>query len=517
VETQAAPAEACDLSPRMGSILRQSVVLFMGNVLLLLGGYGFKIFLARRIGAEGLGIFALGECLVSFALLLVVWEMQQAFFRFIPEFMSRGEFERIRRLIWSSLSQVLILSLAAAGVLYGTREFWGENVFQAGGLAGALAVFAFMLPPRALEVAARQLARSYKEVRRVVIIQTFVAFPVKVSVSMRLIGVGWGLSGWLWGEAVAYLVSAAGLGWLAFKLTPPSARTPLFGVIQERGVYGFAATATAMAGIGLGSVNLSTLLMGVFLGPKAVGIYSVAFLIATLLTLLQGALNGVFVPHIAELNALGKKSELARLYYRVTRWDLMATLPLFIICGVLPGPMLAVFGEDFREGALALGILTLGQWVNVGTGPVGNLLVMTGHQNRVLGSQIGQLTLTTVLLILLVPYAGLTGAALASSLGTVSFFLSLYLGARKLFPIYIYDRNNLKMLASGVCLIGVAWIFGNHLRWVESPLLLLIVTATILYVFWGLWVFWALADVEDRRFVGEAIGEFCGGRAWSRG
>ena len=220
VETQAAPAETCDLSPRMGSILRQSAVLFMGNVLLLLGGYGFKIFLARRIGAEGLGIFALGECLVSFALLLVVWEMQQAFFRFIPEFMSRGEFERIRRLIWSSVFQVLFLSLAAAGVLYGTREFWGENVFQAGGLAGALAVFAFMLPPRALEVAARQLARSYKEVRRVVIIQTFVAFPVKVSVSMMLIGVGWGLSGWLWGEAVAYLVSAAGLGWLAFKLTP---------------------------------------------------------------------------------------------------------------------------------------------------------------------------------------------------------------------------------------------------------------------------------------------------------
>jgi O-antigen/teichoic acid export membrane protein len=49
----------------MGSIYRQSTALFISNILLLVGGYGFKIYLARSIGAEGLGLFALGESLMA--------------------------------------------------------------------------------------------------------------------------------------------------------------------------------------------------------------------------------------------------------------------------------------------------------------------------------------------------------------------------------------------------------------------------------------------------------------------
>src|SRR5262249_8331692 len=51
--------------------------------------------------------------------------------------------------------------------------------------------------------------------------------------------------------------------------------------------------------------------------------------------------------------------------------------------------VLRLFGPGFEEGHTVLFILVLGQLVNAFTGPVGNLLNMTGHQAvtaRVLGA-----------------------------------------------------------------------------------------------------------------------------------
>ncbi|RLF39101.1 MAG: hypothetical protein DRN12_07435, partial [Thermoplasmata archaeon] len=40
------------------------------------------------------------------------------------------------------------------------------------------------------------------------------------------------------------------------------------------------------------------------------------------------------------------------------------------------------FGEAFAESATALAVVSLGQLVNAATGPVGLLLVMSGHENK---------------------------------------------------------------------------------------------------------------------------------------
>ena len=177
-------------SRNMGSVFRQSSALLAGNIFLLLGGYGFKIYLARTVGADGLGLFALGESLMAFALIGSVWSLDQTVFRFIPQFKASHEAGRLQRIIWASIWHVLFWSVLTGAVLWATRNFWADWVFKNQAFAGALVFFALMLPARATSILVRMIARSYKEVLRVVVIQAVIAFPIKVLLSVALIAGG---------------------------------------------------------------------------------------------------------------------------------------------------------------------------------------------------------------------------------------------------------------------------------------------------------------------------------------
>lgn len=490
---------------RMGSVLRQSAALFGSNLLLLAGGYGFKIFLARTVGAEGLGLFALAESLTAFALLLVVWEIQQAVFRFTGEFRVRGELERMRRLVWAALWQVLGLGLVVGAAFYLTRSFWAERIFGVKAISPVLAFFALMLLPRGVETVSRMVSRGYREVLRVVAITTVVAFPLKVAVSVVLIRLGLGLTGWLVGETVAYFVSAGLLTWLALAVLPSPVRRPLFLVRQEPTIYGFTATMVGRAWLGIGNRRLGTLLLGIFLPPEAIGIYSVALTTAGLMDMLQSALNGALAPHFAELHGLGRKEEMAKMYYRVTRWDLMAVMPVFAILAALSEPLMALFGDAFRQGAVVLAILALGELVNVGSGPVGILLTMAGFERVVLWVMGLQLAVNASLLLFLLPLLGLPGAALAFAGSTAFMYCVLFVQARKRFPIHLLDGPMWRLLLSGLGLAAVALAFHEllspHLGYVP----LLLVSGTVLSGIWFGWAYLGLMDGEDRRLAGEAV------------
>lgn len=497
--------EADGLHLRLGSIFRQSSVLFFSNMVMLAGGYFFKIFLARTIGADGLGLFALGDSLVAFFLLASTLQLEQAVFRFAGAFRVRNELERFRRLIWAAVFHALLFGTIAAVVLFLSRYFWADSIFHAEALAGVLVWFAIMLPMRALELVTRLFARSYKEVVRVVGITTFVAFPLKIVISVALIVLGFGVYGWLTGETVAITISALGLLWLGLRLSNKEVRRPLVTVRQERQVYGYSATLLGQALLGIASGRLATLILGIFLAPAEVGIYGITVTTVGLLSTLQSTLNGAFAPHISELHASGHYEELARMYYRVTRWDLMAVLPLGVILIVLAEPMMAIFGPTFASSAGVLVILTVGTLVNVGSGPVGTLLMMGGRERAVLWALGIQLVVNVVVLWALLPTLGLVGAAIGYCASTIVYYAVLYVYARRAFPIYLFDRAMLKMLGATGLLAALAFglkvVVGMYL----SAIPLLVVVSLILGGVWALTLWRVLMDKQDRILLGETL------------
>jgi O-antigen/teichoic acid export membrane protein len=78
-----------------------------------------------------------------------------------------------------------------------------------------------------------------------------------------------------------------------------------------------------------------------------------------------------------------------------------------------------LYGPEFAVGATALAILCFGQLLCVITGPVGSLLMMTGHERDAVKGTLAALIVTIVLAMILIPNWGLNGAATATASGMV--------------------------------------------------------------------------------------------------
>jgi O-antigen/teichoic acid export membrane protein len=59
---------------------------------------------------------------------------------------------------------------------------------------------------------------------------------------------------------------------------------------------------------------------------------------------------------------------------------LVSAFPIIIFMLIFPSFLMSLFGDDFKQGALILQVLVLGQAVNVITGSVGYLLLMSGNE-----------------------------------------------------------------------------------------------------------------------------------------
>jgi O-antigen/teichoic acid export membrane protein len=173
--------------------------------------------------------------------------------------------------------------------------------------------------------------------------------------------------------------------------------------------------------------NADILMLGTLAGSEAAGLYKAASRGAELVVFSLMAVNVPLGPAMARLYAAGDTVLLQR---TVTRWARMAFAPaaalaaMFVVWGAW---FLGLFGAGFvkDEAYTALVVLSAAQLINVGTGPVGLLLIMTKNERlAALGVSIAAIS-NIVLNALLIPHWGLPGAAVATAVSTVAWNIAL--------------------------------------------------------------------------------------------
>ena len=116
------------------------------------------------------------------------------------------------------------------------------------------------------------------------------------------------------------------------------------------------------------------------LSQEEVGIYAVAFRLASLVSLSLIVVNTMSAPNISELFWKGNLQELQLVIDKSTR--LMSVIAFVFLIIVLIGgrQIISFFGTDFIKGYPILLILSSAQFANVTTGSVSILFNMTGKQ-----------------------------------------------------------------------------------------------------------------------------------------
>lgn len=377
-------------------------------------GLGCHLVLARWLGEGAYGVYAYCLTWVTLLALLARLGLDTALTRYNAAYRVAGEWGLLRGLDRRAdqicLGASTVLGAAGAGVLLLERQRFTADQLGAGLVAAALIPFLSLIGLRkgALQglkaVVLAQVPDALLRPLALVVLAAaawFLGGPATATRAMALTLLAWALS-----------LLLAGL-WQRRAL-PAEARTatPVF---RTRAWMRVSLPLLLVSGMRQLLNQTDVLLVGLLLGSTEAGVYFIAARMTQLISFGLVAGNAVAAPLISESHTEGRLEKLQRLVTLASWGSTLSAGGLALALFVLREPVLALFGKAFVAGGPVLLILALGQVVNAATGPVGQLLNMTGHQDanaRILGWITAANLLLSYPAILL---AGSAGAAVVTS------------------------------------------------------------------------------------------------------
>ena len=261
----------------------------------------------------------------------------------------------------------------------------------------------------------------------------------------------------------------------------------------------FSAPQTLAAMMFFAIIWTSTLLLGRYGTAADVAIYTIVGRLLLPATLVVHAIGSMFAPRIAAEDAKGDHPTLARMLKRVTRWNTTVSIPVFAALILIPGPMLALFGSTYKDGALALAILAFGQLVNALSGPLGAVINMTGRPYVNLVNNILVAALNVIMGLYLIPRYELVGAACATaaSLAFVNAFKLIQV--RWMLGMLPWSGGMLKSIAAACAAMAISAPVAYLVPW-SYPVVQVTATLSVLMLSYSL-IVWRLLGDSDRALV----------------
>jgi len=461
-----------------------------------------EILLARLLGSQAFGLFALGMAFLQILIIPGSLGLQQGVVRFGSE-TRRTDPPKFRTILGKSIG-ISALSASLLGLLLFALAPWiGEVAFRKPGLVPVLRVVACTFPLAAVLRVAAAATRVSLRMKYSVLSEDILQPLSFVAVFLALYAAGYRLGG-----ALAALFVSFGLGLLLAlvflgRLYGKQLRLPR-GHIATWTLLAFSLVAAINGTITLAIGRMDRLIVGYYLPASSVGIYQAASQVAVVFTMIVGAFNVVLAPMVPDLFRRGQFERLEELYRVGARWALYVSLPVFLSIVVMREELLElVFGAEYVGGAVPMAILCLGQMVNVATGGVGFVMTMTGRQHKLLLISSVVLAASLVLYVIMTPRFGLIGAAGTTALMIAVLFSWAVLDVRRAYGLWPYDRRLVKGAVASVLCVLALWALTGSLG-VESIWMLMAGGCVALGVFGGTLLALGL-EPEDKEFAALAL------------
>ncbi len=448
---------------QVGHISRESGVFFAGTIFSMLFGYVFKVYLARVLGAEELGLYALGITLVGFMGIFNSLGLPQSAMRFVAAYQATGKFKELHALLWRGAGLLLAANVVLAVVFLAVGRFLSLHFYHAPRLVRYLPLFALIMVFGVVSAFYGKVLAGYRDLKLRTLIVNFVGSPLNMLIAVLLIELGWGLRGYLTANVVSAAVVCVLLLVAVRRFTPPEARFAAEpGSYPQRQVWSFSATALGISFMEFLMTQVDKVALGFYRSTREVGIYTVAAAFVVYVPLVLTSVNQVFAPTISDLHTRGDHALLSRLYQSLTKSALGLTLPLALVIFIFARPIMRIFGHDFEMGWPILIVGTCGQLINCGVGSAGYLLLMSGNERRLMRVQVVMAAVMVVLSAGLVPLWGIVGAAVAAAATNACVNAWSLIEVRRALRLTPYNRGYLRLAAPLAAAIAVTLVLKKY-------------------------------------------------------
>jgi O-antigen/teichoic acid export membrane protein len=413
-----------------GFVLRGSLLSIALRVAGVLIGYASHVIISRLLGVHGYGIYVIG---LSWALVLTLparMGFDQSPLRYATVYRETGQNASLHAFIRVAIGSVTLASIAIGSlfVLVGTAVGAG----QLSVIIGA----ALLILPQALLGVLSVIIRSsnrifatqfYDQLLRPALL---IALLVSLAGTTKSMGPGNVL-------AIHALAAFMALGIMIIHFRKIFG--PWRGVRRDyQGARQWLAVSMPLLVITFAQELLNQLeiiLLGYFGDARQAGLFSAAWRLASLVMFALGTFGVLCGPLVASAYHRKDWAGLNRLVQFAARLATISAGAIIMILVLAGKPLLHLFGPEFDAAYRPLLALVVGGAVNSFTGIVAYLLTMTGRERVGMSIFCGALGLSLILNLLLIPWLGALGAAIASSAALSAWNLAMVFYVRRAFGI----------------------------------------------------------------------------------
>ncbi|MDQ6660048.1 MAG: flippase [Chloroflexota bacterium] len=439
------PAMRAEISEAAGSAAYVSVGNIGGTVL----KYGSNLVLQRGLPIEGYGLYTLGMSIVTLATAIFNLGLDDAMVRYVAIYRKQQKANMLRGL------SIFCTALAGlSGIVGALVVFFYAPVIAAAKhspeVTPILQMMAPIVPLLCLQTIWTSGLQGFKEFRWRVLLQRILMPIILIvlfigcilfspnynaiiiaTVLNTMIGAVFSLF-FFWRKMAGFMKPGREvykLGeWLGFAV--PNFLTSIVDTVLE---------------------SVDTLLLAYFaISNSELALYFAAIKLSAFVVMPQASFNAMFAPTIAELHSQGEHQKLAAMFKVVTKWAITFSLPIFFIITLFSRSLLSIGGERYGAAWPLVIAFAIGTMINVSTGSVGYVLLMTGHQKI---SFINSLTAVIVNIgvgIILAPRYGAMGVAVATGLAVAVVNVMKLLQVKLLVKMQPYNRAVLKPIGAAI-------------------------------------------------------------------
>ena len=163
------------------------------------------MYLARVLGAEDLGLYALGVTLIGFLGVFNTLGLPGSAVRFVATYHAAGKFKELHALLWRGAGLLLAANMVLAAVMLTFGRVLAVRFYHSAALVQYLPLFALLMLFGVLSGFYGKVLAGYRDLKLRTLIVNFIGSPLTMFLAILLISAGMGLRGYL----IAQILSAA--------------------------------------------------------------------------------------------------------------------------------------------------------------------------------------------------------------------------------------------------------------------------------------------------------------------
>ena len=432
-------------------------------------GFVFTVVCARQLGVTGSGVVVQSIAAFTIALGVARFGMDTGAVWLLPR-LADGAVSRIRGALLVSIGSAVLVGVVCAAVL----ALLAPVISSSDEVQDCVRAVAWFLPVAAGFTVAMSATRALGGVAGFVLISNVLVPLARPLLVLAVVSVGAGYQAVCLSWAVPFLGGLVlGLIIIAVQVRRHERLAAAPGALRPdrettRTLLSFSLPRVFATSMEQGLTWIDVILVGAIAGSSAAGIYGTASRFMAAGLVIDSALRVVVAPLFSRLLKAGRTSDLQGLYSETTVWLVLLSTPIYLLLGIYAPTILNWLGAGFASGATAMRILCAGAALTLATGNIHSLLLMSGRSGWAAFNKAVILTFNVVGNLVLIPWIGIEGAAIAWAVSMLADALMAAIEVHTLVGVRLEPRPVgsallVPAVSVGIPALAVHWWLGDSM------------------------------------------------------